>query len=95
MLESNLSFIIQRVVIDDHSRLYHLARKLGKSPERLRREVDPCDTRAKLDVETLLKLMKITRDVRPMEYMAHCLGKEIIPRSLPRKNVKGEQPDAR
>jgi len=95
MLESNLSFIIQRVVIDDHSRLSHLARKLGKSPERLRREVDPCDTRAKLDVETLLKLMKITRDVRPLEYMARCLGKKIVPCVLARKGLRGEQRAAR
>jgi hypothetical protein len=83
------------VVIDSFSRSFQLARKLGKSPERLRREVDPYDARAKLDVETLLKLMKITQDVRPLEYMARCLGKKIIPRTLSRKGLRGEQGAAR
>jgi hypothetical protein len=31
-------------------------------------------------VETLLKLLGASKDIRPLQYIAHCMGMELVPR---------------
>ena len=40
----------------------------------LMREVNPYDRGAKLGADTLLRIMEVSRDVRPLEYMARLMG---------------------
>jgi hypothetical protein len=38
------------------------------------REINPFDASAKLGAETLLEIMKVTHDIRPLQYMASEMG---------------------
>lgn len=55
-----------------------IASKIGKPYSTLLREVNPYDEGAKLGVETLLQILKITGDTAPLEYMANELGMELV-----------------
>ncbi|WP_027720522.1 phage regulatory CII family protein [Maridesulfovibrio zosterae] len=61
---------IQELVINGPIPVEELARKLGKSPKTLIREVNPEDKKAKLGAETLVEIMKLTGGVEPLKLMA-------------------------
>ena len=59
-----------------------IAKKIGKPYSTLLREVNPYDEGAKLGVETLLQILKITGDTRPLEYIASELGLELVSKKM-------------
>ena len=74
MAISPFSLLIQDVVIHDAESIRTLARLAGKSSSTLLREANPYDSGAKLGVDTLMRIMEATGDVRPLQYMAESLG---------------------
>lgn len=55
-----------------------IAIAVGKSYSTLMREINPCDTGAKLGVGTFMGIIKTTGDVRPLELLAAELGYRLI-----------------
>ena len=74
MTFNEFSLLLQDVVLNAPDGTQCLARSLGKMQAKLLREENPRDRRAKLGADTLLRLMEISRDIRPLEYMARQLG---------------------
>jgi hypothetical protein len=64
-------------IISGHRRVM-AARKLGKTYATLVREANPYDGGAKLGADTLLKIMELSRDVRPLQYMAEQFGMTLV-----------------
>ena len=77
MAISRFSLLIQDVVIHDPEAIRKLARLAGKTYSTLLREVNPYDNGAKLGVDTLMRIMEATGDVRPLQYMAESLGSSL------------------
>jgi len=75
--------IAQETVMNSSEPLKSIASRIGKPYPTLLRELNPYDKGAKLGVETLLDLMQVTRDYRPLEFMAEALGLELQPRNEP------------
>ena len=88
MGSNEFSLLLQDVVLRDAGGMRNVAFKLGKTQASLLRELNPHDRRAKLGVETLLRLMEVCHDVRPLEYMAGKLGMrlEMLPKGEERGN---------
>ncbi len=61
---------IQALVVNGPVSVEDLAKKLGKSPKTLLREVNPEDKKAKLGAETLVEIMRITGGIEPLKLMA-------------------------
>lgn len=51
-----------------------IAEKIGKPYPTMMRELNPFDASAKLGIDTLIDIMKITNDIKPLEFMAENLG---------------------
>ena len=81
MIVDEFSLLIQDVVMADPASLHKLARNAGKKCSTLIREANPYDSGAKMGVDTLLKVMETSGDVRPLLYMAQKMGLEL--RKLP------------
>lgn len=73
-MRSDLIKILHNLVLDNPTPAKVLAKEIGKPYSTLLREINPYDTGAKLGVETLLQIMKFTKNVTPLEYMAGQLG---------------------
>nr|WP_294510986.1 phage regulatory CII family protein [uncultured Bilophila sp.] len=56
-----------------------IAKAVDKKYSTLLRETNPCDTGAKLGVETLMGIIQATGDARPLELMARELGYQLLP----------------
>lgn len=56
-----------------------IAERIGKPYPTMMRELNPFDQSAKLGVETLLEIMRVTRNVDALEYMARELGYKVTP----------------
>jgi choline kinase len=78
MKVNDFSLLLQDVVIQDPAQVQKLARKLGKTYATLVREANPYDGGAKLGADTLLKIMELSRDVRPLQYMAEQFGMTLV-----------------
>lgn len=74
MLFHDFSMLVQDVVISAPCGVQMLARRVGKTYPALMREVNPYDKGAKLGADTLLNIMLVSRDIRPLEYMAQLMG---------------------
>lgn len=81
MIDNEFSLLIQDVVMNDLSGINKMARSAGKKCSTLIREANPYDSGAKMSADTLLKVMEISRDIRPLAYMAQKMGLEL--RKLP------------
>ncbi|MEG6504960.1 phage regulatory CII family protein [Nitratidesulfovibrio sp. 1201_IL3209] len=57
-----------------------VAQQIGKPYPTMMRELNPYDHSAKLGADTLLEIMRVTRDVAALEYMAHEMGYQLTPR---------------
>jgi hypothetical protein len=55
-----------------------IAKQLNKPYSTLLREINPYDDGAKLGIETLLQIMKITGDTAPLAFIANELGLELV-----------------
>jgi len=62
-----------------------IAKQLNKPYSTLLREINPYDDGAKLGIETLLQIMKITGDTAPLAFIANELGLELVTKN---KNLR-------
>ncbi len=58
-----------------------VAESIGKPYPTMMRELNPYDQSAKLGADTLLDIMRVTKDISALEYMAAELGYMISPNS--------------
>lgn len=77
---SSITRLVQETIFASPTEAREIARAIGKPYSTLMREVNPWDPGAKLGADTLLQVMQVTRDVRPLEYMADELGYTICPK---------------
>ena len=77
MTISEFSLLIQDVVISKPAQVQKLARRVGKTYSALVREANPYDSGAKLGAETLMRIMEVSHDIRPLAYMAQRMGMEL------------------
>ena len=83
------SLLIQDVVISKPAQVQKLARRVGKTYSALVREANPYDSGAKLGAETLMRIMEVSHDMRPLMYMAKKLGVEL--RKIPEEKSCRDQ----
>lgn len=69
-----------REILTQTNGIEEITSKVGKTYPTLMREINPYDRNAKLGIETLFEIMKITNDIRPLEYIAKELGFTIKPK---------------
>ncbi|NDV18944.1 amino acid-binding protein [Pseudodesulfovibrio sp. JC047] len=74
MFEKNVTKVVQDCILDSGIQAKVVAQKINKPYSTLMREINPFDVSAKLGAETLLDIMKVTHDVRPLKYMAVEMG---------------------
>ena len=67
-----------REVLAQSNGIEEVVSKIGKTYPTLMREINPYDKNAKLGVETLFDIMKVTQDIRPLEYIANELGFKVV-----------------
>ncbi len=77
--------IAQEVVLESRLSAREIAARLNKPYPTLMRELNPYDTGAKLGVETLMEILRVTRNVEVLRYMAKELGYRLEP--LPAENL--------
>lgn len=80
MSHMRLTKLIHDVVLESQKPAKVLAQEIGKPYSTLLREINPYDTGAKLGVETLFQIMKSTRNVEPLRFMADQMGFELTPK---------------
>ncbi len=68
----------QQIVLEGQLSAKILAKEIGKPYSTLLREINPFDMQAKLGVETLLDIMRVTQNVDPLRIMAEALGYELV-----------------
>jgi len=66
--------LMQDVVFGSEMKAREIAAKIGKRYPTLLRELNPADIGAKLGLSTAYHIMKITGNVKPLEFMASELG---------------------
>ena len=76
---SELNKIVHELVLNNPLPAKALAKEIGKPYSTLLREINPYDGGAKLGVETLLEIMRLTGNVEPLMFMARELGYNITP----------------
>jgi len=74
MFERNVTKVVQDCILDSGIQAKEVAEKINKPYSTLMREINPFDASAKLGAETLLEIMKVTSDVRPLKFMATEMG---------------------
>jgi len=74
MFERNVTKVVQDCILDSGIQAKVVAQKINKPYSTLMREINPFDVSAKLGAETLLEIMKVTHDIRPLQYMATEMG---------------------
>ncbi|MDD3311567.1 phage regulatory CII family protein [Pseudodesulfovibrio sp.] len=78
MFEKNVTKVVQDCILDSGIQAKVVAEKIKKPYSTLMREINPFDTSAKLGAETLLEIMKVTADIRPLQFMAQEMGYSLI-----------------
>ncbi len=79
MFDRNVIKVVQDAVLEGPLPAKVVAQEIGKPYSTLLRELNPFDENAKLGVETLIKIMKVTRSVEPLRFMAEELGFTLVP----------------
>ncbi len=74
MFERNVTKVVQDCILDSGIQAKVVADKINKPYSTLMREINPFDASAKLGAETLLEIMKVTSDIRPLKFMADEMG---------------------
>lgn len=74
MFDRNVTKVVQDCILDSGIQAKVVADKIRKPYSTLMREINPFDASAKLGAETLLEIMKVTHDVRPLQFMADEMG---------------------
>lgn len=78
---SHIEYLAHCSILESALNARDIANSIGKPYSTLLRETNPYDCGAKLGVQTALEVMRITGDVRVLEYMARQLGYDIIPKA--------------
>ncbi|WP_022662755.1 phage regulatory CII family protein [Paucidesulfovibrio longus] len=81
MYPKDVTKVVQDTVLGGEMQAKEIAERLGKPYSTLLRELNPFDMRAKLGVETLMEIMRVTRDPRPLAFIAKQLGYRLVPES--------------
>lgn len=85
MFEKNLTKKMQDAVLDGRIAAKDVCRKINKPYSTLLRELNPFDTHAKLGAETMFDIIKVTKNVAALEFMARELGYSLQPNHDKRK----------
>jgi hypothetical protein len=83
-MKGDIIKLAQRAVLEGTQPARDVARAIGKPYSTLLRELNPFDGQAKLGAETLLEIMRVTRDFSPLQAMAEALGFELVGICAPR-----------
>ena len=94
MFEKNLTKKMQDVVLEGRISAKEVCREIKKPYSTLLRELNPFDTHAKLGAETMFEIVKATRNVSILEFMARELGYTLLPMESGHKAVSRQQPKA-
>jgi len=86
-MQKNIIQIVHELVLENELSARGVAEQLSKPYSTLLREINQYDKSAKLGVETLLDLMRLTRNVAPLEFMARELGFKLVPAQQPEKRL--------
>lgn len=92
MFEKNLTKKMQDVVLEGRISAKEVCREIKKPYSTLLRELNPFDTHAKLGAETMFEIVKATRNVTVLEFMARELGYTLMPLESGRTAIR--QPKA-
>lgn len=79
MILKSVTRVAQDIVLEGGIPAKVIAEKIGKPYSTLLRELNPFDEHAKLGVETLMQIMRVTRNAKPLEYMAAEMGLRLVP----------------
>lgn len=74
MFNKSVTKVVQDCILDSGIQAKDIAERIGKPYSTLMREINPFDTSAKLGAETLLDIMRVTKDLRPLQFMADEMG---------------------
>ena len=74
----SLREVVQNSVLNSRVPAKVLAEAVQKPYPTLMRELNPYDPNAKLGIETLLAIIKVTEDVEPLAFMARQLGYDLV-----------------
>lgn len=74
---SNLISTVHNLVLESGLGAKNIAAAVGKPYSTLLREINPFDDGAKLGAETLVDIMKVTENIRPLEHIAQQFGYEL------------------
>ncbi|CCH49979.1 phage regulatory CII family protein [Pseudodesulfovibrio piezophilus] len=77
MFDRNVTKVVQDCILDSGIQAKVVAEKINKPYSTLMREINPFDASAKLGAETLLEIMKVTDDIRPLQFMAMEMGYDL------------------
>ena len=91
MFEKNLTKKMQDVVLEGRISAKEVCREIKKPYSTLLRELNPFDTHAKLGAETMFEIVKATRNVTVLEFMARELGYTLMPVETGRKSAPRQQ----
>jgi hypothetical protein len=83
-MKGDITKLTQQIVLEGRKPAKDIAEAIGKPYSTLLRELNPFDGQAKLGVETLLEIMRVTQNVEPLKLMAESLGFELVGVCAPR-----------
>lgn len=79
MYKKSVTKVTQSVVLEGNTPAKQIAQEINKPYSTLLREVNPFDSSAKLGVETVLEIMKVTSDIEPLRFIAREMGFDLVP----------------
>ena len=77
-----LTRIIQETILEGKKPAKVVSEEIGKPYSTMLREANPFDTTAKVGVETLMDIMRVTNNPAPLRYMAELMGYELVPKTV-------------
>lgn len=84
MFEKSLTKKMQDVVLEGRIPAKEVCTQIRKPYSTLLRELNPFDNHAKLGAETMFDIVKTTRNVAVLEFMAEELGYTLQPQARPK-----------
>ena len=93
-MASELLYLSHCMVLEAPQSARDIAHAVGKPYSTLLREENPYATGAKLGVETLLELLKVTGNLTPLRYMAQELGCSLQEGPQEKQSAKTSQSQA-
>ncbi len=77
-----LTRIIQETILEGRKPAKVVSQEIGKPYSTMLREANPFDTTAKVGVETLMDIMRVTNNPAALRYMAELMGYELVPKAM-------------